>query len=411
MKRIGLLIVGLALGVSMAPAETDYIASGYQYIAAGDLERAERMFKAAIKINVDDDAAWEGLKKVHALQAKRPAPVRGAVATGKRRRAAAPPADEAAPRRMSLDDSRSSQAERPALDAPAPEAAPAEEGPSDGQVEEINKKLLTKYLGGGTRAADDSSSSSASTTAKGKGRNVGRAHGGRRHEESSESKPAEQPSEKPSDASESPKPVKETFDETIDKDLLKNGKKANEEFNHLRDWATTPYKRESNGATQFIPTYYSPQLYKLLVTKLAAQKNWSISDTQKKYRRLMADNSGVLEFYVKLINTTRKPKAAIPVGDICDRTTLEDDNGNSYKPMRFKAPSVTKLLDEDSYTVWFPKFDADGNSVVDKAKEKLFLVVNDQEQEPATIRIPFTKKQFEAKVGRKGGDKPWWKVF
>ncbi|MBI2944327.1 MAG: hypothetical protein HYY25_09005 [Candidatus Wallbacteria bacterium] len=401
MKRIGLVIAALALGLSMVRAETDYIASGYQYIDQGDLARAERMFKAAIKINVDDDAAWDGLKKVHALQAKKSGAA--AAPAGKRKkgkRLPPPPADDTP--NLSLSEPTEAPPEpQAALEPPAP----AEEPPADGQVEEINKKLLTKYLGGGRSSGDEEAPAQAGPAkkpAKGKAKSRPKAAS----DESSEGEASAASSD-----SEAPKAVQEPIDDKIDQDLLRNLKRATESFNKLRDWATTQWRRESNGATQFIPTYYSPQLYKLLVTKLGAQKNWSVADTQKKYRRLMTDNSGVLEFYVKLINTTRKPKTAVPVADICDRTFLEDDNGNSYKPMRFKAPSVTKLLDEDSYTVWFPKFDADGNSVVDKAREKLFLVINDQEQEPATVRIAFTKKQFDAKTGKKSDDKPWWKIF
>jgi hypothetical protein len=386
MKSLVLLVTSFVLFASMLPAATDYVGNGYQYLGQGDLERAERMFKAAIKIDVDNDQAWAGLKKVHAAQSKSGK----AAAPARRTRRAASQADSEA-----VDDSR--QYSRPRAtsldsDASAGESDEVEPAP---QVEEINKKLLTKYLSGGRRgdAEEEEEEIEPAKPAKGK------------------SKPARRSQDKDGESASAAPAPQEKLDDTIDKNLLRDAKKANDEFNRLREWATTGWKRDSSGATQFIPTYYSPQLYKLLVTKLGAQKNWSISDTQKKYRRLMGDNRGVLEFYVKVINTTRKPKAAVSVSDICDRTVLEDDNGNSYKPVRFKAPSVTKLLDEDSYTVWFPKYDADGNAVVDKARQKLFLVINDQENEPATIRIVFTKKQFESKVGKKDSGKSWWKLF
>ncbi len=393
MKSLVLLVTSFVLFASMLPAATDYVGSGYQYLGQGDLERAERMFKAAIKIDVDDDQAWEGLKKVHAAQSKS-----GKAAPARRARRAASQADAEATDEtgnLSLREPRGPSAARedarPSADLSAGEG---EESAPTPQVEEINKKLLSKYLSGGRRAqSEDEEEVEPAKPAKGKSK----ASRASRNEESEESSAAPAPQEK--------------LDETIDKALLRDAKKANDTFNRLREWATTGWKRDSNGAIQFIPTYYSPQLYKLLVTKLGAQKNWSVSDTQKKYKRLMGDNRGVLEFYVKIINTTRKPKAAVSVGDIYDRTVLEDDNGNSYKPVRIKVPSVTKRLDEDSYTVWFPKYDSDGNAVVDKAREKLFLVVNDQENEPATIRIVFTKKQFESKVGKKDSGKSWWKIF
>src|SRR5258707_1054558 len=92
MKRLGLILAGLALSVSLLHAETDYVASGYQYLGAGDLVRAERMFKAAIKVTTENETAWEGLKKVHAAQASRAkAP---AAAGAARRRVVAPPADD-----------------------------------------------------------------------------------------------------------------------------------------------------------------------------------------------------------------------------------------------------------------------------------------------------------------------------
>ncbi len=381
MFRLGLIIAALCLFASPVLADTDYIASGYDYLREGDLERAERMFKGAIKLDINSEAAWKGLKQVHAAQE-----------VAKKSGGMKDPATAMPPRKSP----RSPQGPPSGPSFPPPP-------PADPAMEEINRELLSKYLPGAVRNRPKSSDDHRAEAA-GKG-------SGERTDEPEEAPSRRNRSPSASRPAQGARVVKETLDDSINEELLKDEDDASEAFKKLRVWATTRWKRDHNGATEFLPSYYGPDLYKLLVTKLAAQKHWSVEQAKQRFRKLVKDQEGLLEFYVKMRNYTRSPKVAVAIHDIFDRTTLEDDHGNSYRPIRFKAPSVTKLLTEDSYTVWFPKYDSDGNSVVDKAKSKLFLIINDQEHEPATIRIPFEKKQFKGEAGEKGGESWWDKLF
>lgn len=384
MRIFTLIVFILAATTGSVLAQTDYVARGHEYLAEGNTERAIRMFKAAIKINVDDEAAWEGYNKAVAA-------ARGQSAPSAPPPPAAPPVQPSAPSDLRLD----APLPRPAVAAPSPSGLTDF---SSGQPrlteeqKEINQKLMQRYLGRSPSGGSASSSTGGGAS----------------------------PAGRPSPQRRPPKRARVEVDDTLNERLLRSERRATKEFKRLQEWQTNRYRRESNGILEVIATYYSPDLYKLLVTRLGAKNKWSAEETRKKFHRLMEDYRGDLEFYVKLVNYTSSPKRVADISDIHRRTYLEDDRGNTYEPLERRdrrtgrdrsEPSVEKVVDDGFYTVWFSRHDSDGVPILDRAKERLYLVIEGQDSEADPIRIPFRKKQFTQQIGKKGKKKPWWKIF
>jgi tetratricopeptide (TPR) repeat protein len=195
----------------------------------------------------------------------------------------------------------------------------------------------------------------------------------------------------------------------IDPSALRNSKKAKERFEKYRDELTQTYRRSHAGVTEVHSTFYSTVLYRLLCERLGAEKGYSYDKTQKLYEATIKDMRGQLEFYVKLINYSSKPKQSVPIGNIVKKTTLVDDDGNSYDPDRWKAPKGTQLLGDDAYTVWFSRTDSEGADIIKKAgKGNLYLVIADLPFESKQIQITFPVKKLTSQtIGRMGSEKGW----
>jgi len=195
----------------------------------------------------------------------------------------------------------------------------------------------------------------------------------------------------------------------VDPAALKNAKRAKERFEKLREELTQTYRRSHSGVTELHVTFYNNELYRLLCERLGAEKGWSYDKAQKLYEATVKDMRGQLEFYVKLVNYSSKPKKSVPIGDIVKKTTFVDEEGNAYEPARWKAPKNAQLVGDDAYTVWFSRTDSDGADILKKAvKGNVYLVVTDLAFETNQIQVAYPLKKLTTQgAGKPASQKGW----
>jgi hypothetical protein len=308
MRILALVLTLIVARTVWAQSKDELVASARRALAAGQYEKAERLFEQVVESDPHDMEAWEGYKMAYE---KRRAQEEGGAAEPRTRETAEdaepPPRPEAPEKRRS--------APRYEEEAPSSETATGDDG--------------------------------------------GKAP---------------------------PRP--ESLGQ-VDKNLVRNHKKAKERFEEMRDARSANYKRLRGGCTTIVATFYDRELYRTLAVLAAARKGYDVKRAQRIYEQFMRDMRGQLEFYVKLANYCEKPKISVSIGDIVERTMLMDEEGNAYRPVRWKAPQNKDLVGEDAYTVWFSRTDSEGEDILRRARETMWIVVNDLPREAKTIQLAF----------------------
>jgi hypothetical protein len=195
----------------------------------------------------------------------------------------------------------------------------------------------------------------------------------------------------------------------IDPAQIKNRKRAQERFERLRTDATQNYRRKHSGVVEVMATFYDAELYRAAVEYVAAKnpRKYGVDTAQRLLDVNLRDMGRDLEFYVKLVNYSSKPKITVPIGDVARKTTLVDEDGNVYEPVRTKGPKARDLVSEDSFTAWFSRTDSDGEEIARRAgRGNLTLVISELSHETREIRLPFRASRLAGRSREKAAAGP-----
>ena len=181
--------------------------------------------------------------------------------------------------------------------------------------------------------------------------------------------------------------------DTVDPTLLHSPSLARQRYDSERRPLTVRSSDQFGSGVEAIATYVPMSLYKYLAVALGAERGWSYKETDKRWVLISRKARKYHEFAID-IREVVSPRRFPFLGDIASRTTLIDDNGNRYKPVDSAGPSQEKLQRADTYSVCYPKTDADGTPIEKKATKYFFLEIKGLGDYRNIRKLKFNKELF-----------------